>query len=157
MLGLAQYRQDFNDKFPPVALNPVPKTPRKNCTEGPFFGWADGIQPYVKSTCIYQCPSNPLPPSDSLFPEKAGYIDYWFNARLASRKSDSANTIALGDGDGHGNSRASRRDFPANWQSAPQTAWFHQHLGGANYAFADGHVKWLRPEDVGKSDATFAP
>ena len=159
MLGMIQYAQDYGDKFPPVAFNPPPKNGRKDCMSGPAYGWADGLQPYLKSTCIFQCPANAESPSSNMWPEHPGYTDYWFNARLASTKSALAktNTIALGDGDGKGNSRASRRDLPTNWSNGPDNAWYWNHLGGANYAFADGHVKWLKPEDVKAPQADFAP
>ena len=157
MLGLAQYRQDSDGYFPRVAWNPAPEKPRKDCNDGPPFGWNDGIQPYLKSTCILQCPSNIEPPSRDMFPEHAGYTDYWINARLSAQKSASAQTIALGDDDGRGTSRASKSAFPSNWKSAPEDAWFLRHRGGANYAFADGHVKWLAPENVGAQGASFAP
>jgi prepilin-type processing-associated H-X9-DG protein len=50
-------------------------------------------------------------------------------------------------GDGDGNSPQSTASYainhlPASWlQSANSPA--KRHLGGAHYAFADGHVKWL--------------
>ncbi len=76
-LGVIQYRQDY-DEFFPLASRP---------TANPFFGWADTIQPYLKSTQIYQCPSEPNGPSD--LPNAAattpvvGYTDYWYNAILS--------------------------------------------------------------------------
>jgi len=90
-------------------------------------------------------------------PEKPFYTDYWMNFNLSVRKNENSNLILLGDGGGNGsNARYAMRGFPANWRSMGdeqakyeiQPPWFQRHLGGANYAFADGHVKWLRPEDA---------
>jgi prepilin-type processing-associated H-X9-DG protein len=35
-----------------------------------------------------------------------------------------------------------------NVSQVPNSAAATRHLEGANYAFADGHVKWFRPEKV---------
>jgi prepilin-type processing-associated H-X9-DG protein len=39
--------------------------------------------------------------------------------------------------------------LPNAWPTAAQvTAMQQRHLGGINFAFADGHVKWLRVEKL---------
>ena len=157
-LGLRQYRQDFDQKLPLVSLHSAPParlvTNSQWAEKWPAFGWADSLQPYQKSVCIYQCPAETNSPVAG--PNGAGYIDYWFNARLAGSRAFRAALITLGDGNGLGTARYAVKGLPANWRDAPrekswngtQSPWFERHKGGANYAFADGHVKWLRPEDA---------
>ena len=77
-LGFAQYFQDYDDRFPPErgvnvvsSLMPFPKP----------FGWADAIYPYLKSTQIFQCPSEKTAPQNDA--AKAGFTDYWVNARFS--------------------------------------------------------------------------
>jgi prepilin-type N-terminal cleavage/methylation domain-containing protein/prepilin-type processing-associated H-X9-DG protein len=74
-LGLKQYTQDYDERFPigPNAANTDYTT-----------GWAGAIQPYVKSVAIFQCPSDDdksKPTTDPLKDE--GHSDYWYNAALS--------------------------------------------------------------------------
>ena len=53
-IGLAfmQYTQDYDEQLPPIKLKAV------SASIAPYrtpYGWADAIQPYLKSTQIYQC------------------------------------------------------------------------------------------------------
>ena len=128
-LGLAQYTQDYDEKFPPA----------KNATGG----WADLVYPYVKSTQIFQCPS------DRNRAEKT--TDYFTNARLAGVSMDKISapslTISTGDGLPDQPLDAHLTQLPPTWlqdSKSPAT----RHLDGAYYAFADGHVKWLKPRDI---------
>ena len=83
-LGLIQYRQDYDEKF----------VPQNVFNSGPFsasrtYGWADTIQPYLKSTQIYQCPSESGGPYDIVnHPEPSttglAYTDYGYNVRLST-------------------------------------------------------------------------
>src|SRR5690242_16771830 len=43
-LGIFMYAQDYDDKLPPAIF------------PGKTVGWANGLQPYLKSTQIFQCP-----------------------------------------------------------------------------------------------------
>jgi prepilin-type N-terminal cleavage/methylation domain-containing protein/prepilin-type processing-associated H-X9-DG protein len=73
-LGIKQYIQDYDERFPLATL-----------TGASTLGWADSIQPYLKSTQIYQCPSETNGPSN--LPNNAtaglGYTDYWYNSVLS--------------------------------------------------------------------------
>ena len=75
-LGFLQYRQDYDERFP--AFGP-PVT----------VGWADAIQPYIKSTQLFQCPSEPTSPNNNPAAEPysgtyglTGYSDYFYNGGI---------------------------------------------------------------------------
>ena len=130
-LGMLQYLQDYDgQKFPPLA----------NARAG---YWAGSLQPYTISWQIFQCPSDPTRAPKT--------TDYFYNARVAQVKSGAlkqpAQTIALGDGTGDQLPLYHLSQLPASWRSDETSpAW--RHGEGANYAFADGHVKWLRPDKI---------
>jgi prepilin-type processing-associated H-X9-DG protein len=107
----------------------------------------------LKSTWIYHCPqgSNHDP---KIKPNDSGYTDYWYNARLNGLESKAiilhGSTVMLGDGnDGTDatNARYSLSALPATWRTDSNSPAM-RHLEGANYAFADGHVKWFKPEKI---------
>ena len=87
-------------------------------------------------------------------PSDRDYIDYFFNRCLAgieAKKVKSQSlTILLGDGnDGTdaANARYNLSTLPDAWikdKSSP----LYRHIGGSNYAFADGHVKWMKPKKI---------
>ena len=137
-LGIKQYVQDASETYSLVASDFAP------------YGWADAIQPYLKSTQIYQCGSETTPPNKTADPILNGYTDYWFNSQMAGVKEEkftfSSNTIMLGDGN-DGNDATDARyaisRLPASWLK-DNTSPLYRHLDGANFAFADGHVKWLK-------------
>ena len=86
--------------------------------------WQEDIMPYVKNKMLFVCPDQKT-------------ISYAINPHVAGRKlddiPDKETTVLLYEADEHG-----QPDFP--------------HNDGANYAFVDGHVKWLskrdQPEDL---------
>ena len=157
-LGFMQYTQDYDEKFP-VSRNPVILNEQGD--------WAVVLQPYLKSAQIFQCPSETRGPETGAPTDFYGYNDYWVNRRLSGIAGTDAwlgisqaelNATALvclmGDGSSNdsnngtaylygrpaysvyelGISNLSGNDRPEN-----------RHLEGANYAFADGHVKWMKP------------
>lgn len=128
-LGYLQYTQDYDEKLPPV--------------KNKVGGWADVIFPYVKSTQIFQCPSDKSAVGKT--------SDYFFNARLSGlsmEKIPSPNlTILLGDGTSDQPFDAHLSQLPAPWLH-DSTAPAMRHLDGANYAFVDGHVKRLTPQKI---------
>ena len=146
-LGFKQYIQDYDEKFPPVAVNSAAKADKKGWGKSPY-GWADALQPYLKSTQIFQCPAEPNSPQTD--PTQHQYTDYWFNARVSrleeSKLDSTALTILMGDGnDGKDatNARYHWLSIPQSWRNDAKSP-LGRHLEGANFAFADGHVKWLQ-------------
>jgi prepilin-type processing-associated H-X9-DG protein len=152
-LGLIQYTQDYDEHFPPVAAR------------GAAYGWADALQPYVKSTRLFQCPSEYN--EGQTDPRLSGYTDYWFNVRLSKRElktiNEPARLIAAGDGnDGTDltDARYSISALPPQWMSDANSP-LYRHFEAANYLFADGHVKAMKPTSVSnhwsQTDPSFEP
>ena len=147
-LGVFQYVRDYDEQYPLIA------------TSGQSYGWADAIQPYIKSTQIYHCPKNVEVVSKN--PTARGYTDYFYNARLSDlnqgRVNLAAQTVMFGEGTSS-DARYAKLQLPQKWIDEPTSpARLHyQHksatINGANYAFADGHVKWLPPQDVSTAPA----
>jgi len=181
-LGITQYIQDYDEKYPPCIQNDPP-------TGNPIYSlsWAFVVQPYIKSYQVFQCPSEPAKQRANIDPSTADlntdYItDYYANNYVitsrqvysqpplkASQLTYSANTVLLGDGsvtnigswDGRGAPLFNRRQvdnsnnynliFPqtsTDTSSVGGTYGARRHLEGANYAFTDGHVKWMKQENV---------
>ena len=122
----------------------------------PPYGWADALQPYIRNTAVYQCPWDDHEGQDES--GKTGFTDLWYNRRLSGvaekQLASSTQTITSGDGnDGTDvtDARYSLSALPPQWLSdekSPAYRHLYGHLGGANYAFADGHVKWFKPENI---------
>lgn len=112
-LGVKQYTQDYDEKFP-LAAN------HANNTAGFASAWAPAIQPYLKSLQIFQCPSDDDRSAPTSDPAVEGYSDYYYNAALSlswdggaaapdyrasgineAALLNSSLTIMLGEGDGN--------------------------------------------------------
>lgn len=160
-LGFMQYIQDFDEQYPRDFFSAVAPD---------IHGWADAIQPYIKNIQIYQCPShsgnNPPTPYGTptgIGTTNTGYTDYWYNYRIGatglkvSLIGFPANSVLTFDGSdsttpagcyqGNGYNRQARvsalKPITCGTPAASK-----RHLDGANFAFIDGHVKWLEPNAV---------
>ena len=154
-LGVKQYIQDYDEKYPirNYASSPPGTTSCTAATTGNTScsnGWAITLQPYLKSSQIFQCPSETLPPANTTpgtttygdGGTTGGYTDYFYNYSLGLGINESAmnyisNTIMNGDG-------VSNDAGYVKSSEALNTVDLARHLEGNNYSFADGHVKWLR-------------
>lgn len=163
-LGFMMYVQDYDEKFPPLLIN-YTSPPTAPSGVSPY-AWADALQPYLKSTQIYQCPSESTGPSSD--PGSWSYNDYYMNSVLAAKSqsilTESSLTILGGDGiPGNayeyyngcsitGNAPDITCDGTTPYitmLSTYQKGVFSRHLDGANYVFADGHVKWFKGSIIG--------
>ncbi len=154
-LGIKQYTQDYDERFPNIPTTAPADSP----------GWGYAVQPYLKSEQIFQCPSdsgavlNPADPATDTLIERAataGFSDYYINFNLGGSGTDgpgiseaavdySSNTVMNGEGTS-GSANFNQPSNPGSGQA--------RHLEGSNYAFVDGHVKWYRPEKVLPSSTT---
>lgn len=177
-LGFAQYKQDYDERFPKARH--FNGDGDMTVGQAAQTGWAITLQPYIKSYQVLQCPSEPhagnsapanvQPGWFSTPPESNRYFtDYYCNAKICvefgvepaglsdSKLVAAANTVLLGDGSTSANIFNGARGEPWYRMTAPDNVAFgaeggtkgkDRHLEGANYAFVDGHVKWLKAEKV---------
>jgi prepilin-type N-terminal cleavage/methylation domain-containing protein/prepilin-type processing-associated H-X9-DG protein len=177
-LGVMQYVQDYDEHYPLYRSNTAANTTPSNP-----YGFADEIQPYLKSSQIFQCPSESgaatIGVSGSAFdgqadPTKTGYTDYSYNMMLSSDNGGNFNrglslaaltksslTVMVVEDSSFSASTwewgcglaAACSVFPAG-PAKTSVAAANRHLGGSNFSFADGHVKWFK--SAGDNSAYFA-
>jgi prepilin-type N-terminal cleavage/methylation domain-containing protein/prepilin-type processing-associated H-X9-DG protein len=150
-LGVLQYTQNWDEKFPIVSVRDVA------IDENNPLGWADAILPYVKSQQLFWCPAqiqNGIRDGNEKQPADRDYTDYFYNRRLAGAEiKDLKNpiwTVLCGegnDGTDAANARYSLSGLPTAWIKDEKSP-LYRHLNGANYLFNDGHVKWLPPARI---------
>lgn len=161
-LGIAQYTQDYDEKLPGVIVYPDGTN---------YTAWPMMIMPYIKNVQIFACPSSSSPPSASNITttptgaSQGAYPNYGMNIITSAQTSNrggisqaainnSAELLLMVENGPAGVTT------PQGSQGGYYTAWFDtsapngwnanvgipnpRHFDGANVAFADGHVKWLK-------------
>ncbi len=161
-LGILQYTQDYDEKYPATRANYV-----INGTFNAEAPWQATIQPYVKSIQLFKCPSNTsdtklsytnagngdtIPVSyasvgsDNQTPTLWGgktvmgfnpYASSFSSTTSLSEVASSSQTIMVAE------KAANASTDPEFW---PYADHFHftNHLGTTNFLFADGHVKAMK-------------
>ena len=149
-LGIMQYTQDWDEMF----MKDV-------AVAAGYVGWADRVQPYLKSLQLYQCPSEGTRPTSTQLPTNTQYVDYFYSRHIAFNPAALADltapsqTVMLGDAiSGDAGNRTGGCDYSntsgggtgggclaSNYAKMPMGI---RHLDGAIYAFADGHAKWYK-------------
>ena len=161
-LGVAQYIQDYDERYPMSRWDGLPVD----------TGWTVEMQAYLKSLQILQCPSEPYAqdpdPTVSLSGANLGrvkaYTDYWTNenvfadgnrivgygtnaVRHVSTIINPANAVLVQDGVSWMSTATmfgvdEYVSYGAPFDRLNEAAV--RHLEGANIAFCDGHVKWMK-------------
>jgi len=155
-LGILQYTQDYDEKYPLYVFQPP---------GGPNVGWGEIVQPYLKSNQILQCPSDSGSSDSSLAPGvDTEFTDYAYNIRVGGydggRKSgmslaaftQPALTVVLTDYNSNVSYTYTTGDHgtlngTCTTSTCTGTAYLWRglrHFEGANLAFVDGHVKWYK-------------
>ena len=174
--GIMLYSQDYDGRLPPailpgktvgwaMALQPyMTSYPAFQC---PGEKWKDDHSSSVVKAMRSFTQAKGISSQETFQPDQPGFTDYWLNGNLAGVKdkdwgpfltndnkkvSNPEQVIILGDGDGDGKSPQSTASYslnqlPSIWRASSDSP-VKRHMGGANYAFLDGHVKWLKPEQV---------
>jgi len=138
-LAAAMYTQDYDEYTCPAFFTTAIGT----------IYWKDLLQPYIKNTQVFVCPSNP---ASTLYGYGWNYMmlsyrecdwSKWHpgqgpTAFLGDIKSPSE-TIMAGDSGG-----GNRWYISVIAGEGPSTL----HSDGANFAFVDGHVKWYKMPGV---------
>mgnify|MGYP001309147609 CR=1 FL=1 len=126
------YLQDNDRIYPPVPT----------INDG-SSGWAFELSKYAKNDAVFQCPSETKDMDE-------GFTDYWMNGNVLnlseSRLQSPSNVLLLGDGDTNAVDYALPSTDYGNWEV--DAAYATRHLDGADFAFADGHAKWLHPNSI---------
>jgi len=144
-LASMQYAQDYDERL----------VPSYNARTSTADLWMNIIQPYVKNKQIFFCPSaSGLDPSGSLTVSNVAYgWNYIYLTQAAcspagygcggvslAAVTKPSETILLTDSVGTGH------DVNYYYVAGPRSTVLPTpvHLEGANVAFVDGHVKWMK-------------
>ena len=172
-LGILQYNQDYDEKFPSSRMYGIAPS---------YVPWHDVVQPYIKSTQVFKCPSNTTSGTNDQitnsgqtgFPQfpaiPQSYVSVGGGSattaglQAAWSSTAGAGTVAIAYTNGTAaaapatalaqveapsttimiGEHASRRD-PEFWTGDADAFTFTNHLGTTNFLFTDGHVKSLKP------------
>lgn len=169
-IAMQQYVQDNGGVYP---LNRTTVN-RNGVTYG--FDWSQAISPYLKEEQVFRCPDTPADaPWHIGSMAGVGNPDYsydwgWLNVFLPPYPTKKVQGI-----------RESTLATPSSIWLNEDVSWISPdgechycrltpksscgkegggstlHLGGSNYSYVDGHVKWLTPEGAGEVECLNGP
>jgi prepilin-type N-terminal cleavage/methylation domain-containing protein/prepilin-type processing-associated H-X9-DG protein len=161
-LGFKQYAQDYDSKFPPVFMDGGGAIGFDVAADQ---GWVMLLQPYLKSTQIFQCPSESTPP-DVSSSQATGYTDYWYNSIVGANGTytggineaaidNSALCVLIGDSASGSSAISENGGNTLDAIATFYSTFAQRHLEGLNIGFADGHVKWFKSETTTTSSKIY--
>jgi len=163
-IALMMYAQDFDERYPFGHMNDAD-------ADGDALSWVDSVQPYIKTKLLHRCPSDSSPAWNAA--DEPRVTSYGLNAYFTpnhppyfglgmaaiTRPAECIVVAELAD------PVTEDHFMPMMWGTPPKVndpdgmeeQWdpntrepkqvaIRRHQGGANYAFSDGHAKWLRFE-----------
>jgi prepilin-type N-terminal cleavage/methylation domain-containing protein/prepilin-type processing-associated H-X9-DG protein len=147
-LGFMQYVQDYDEKYPPQYTYVGPDTTR-NINES----WNSLLQPYIKSTQLFNCPSNDATYGAAIvaynYNDAIGHMDWGTYAPVSAAAIQSVSTtwmMAEWSSPHYGSQSRFGAVYPPSYTltgvDLKNSTRMNIHLGGMNVAYADGHVKW---------------
>jgi len=148
--AMRQYMQEYDEHLPSLTNG--------HQADGKTQSWRSSLQPFMKNVDLWKCPENPVAKSDTLAIDGlplgydvivGGPIRGGKPLKMSAIKSPSS-TISVFEKNGD-NAQAQqigalwdKDDGDENWTNI----LYAGHLGGTNYLFVDGHVKFMRPMTV---------
>jgi len=164
MLACLSYAQDYDEQLPYSAYSTGAATWTYN------YSWRSAVLPYMKNAQILFCPSkkmttSPFSATNDGSAAESGYAMNTFYSDNASDSGlpdppqgaslgaidDASSCIFLTESDGGYAWGPSQTSWdPAVSYVPAATGAAGRHNGGANYAFVDGHTKWLKPNALDK-------
>lgn len=152
-LGFLQYAQDYDERFP---LNPGGTEwsgSGTNWLQDPGC-WFKSIDPYLKNTQILLCPS--VASGTAATSPATDYNTNDFNNVLSQAMgaiTAPAQTLLLSERDRTKNNFAEHYS-DLNWRVTNEIATTQRHNDGFNIACCDGHVKWMKANNIGLDSAS---
>ncbi len=148
-LAIMQYTQEYDETYPHF---------RNGLAGNDSRNWEQMVQPFLKSVQIFKCPSNSadgvvedggtdpvqIPFSYGANPRVLALYPILGNVTLAYLMSPSQKIMVSDTGDNYYGSGFPNWTGPAEWDLMANNG-FQGHLGTANFLFADGHVKAMKP------------
>jgi len=149
-LGVIQYSQDYDEKFPPALTGTLPAA---------FYMLHEVLAPYIKNDQIWQCPSK----KDAFNVSAIGKMSIGYSGDVGTPMPADPYRIFGVPPPPFGTLSCSlgQVDKPAETAmmcdavgsiaagfASMSIAEDPRHNDGCNYNYVDGHVKWDRPERV---------
>lgn len=162
-LGILQYIQDYDEKYPQNTWSPrtladagMPGKIFKSEGGDYYRTWMDDIYPYLKSSQLLFCPSARYSTTTDAAPSY-GYSDAiggrdrvyysgsggYFNPMAAAEIQRPAEIIMTMDYNWHYSNYADPATFRSYTLTDSTKLITTPHLDGTNVGYADGHVKWV--------------
>ncbi len=156
-LAAMQYAQDYDETLMRHFINP----------SSGIYGWVWLLQPYVKNTGIFTCPSKPSVKWSGAGTTYSGFGYAYFgidngpdggiglSGRPVAEIKAPADLVMFGD------SSAPNHWYVMDWDDARMgdngEVSEARHSEGANFAFVDGHVKWMKDGTYGTRTGAHVP